>query len=140
VAGARSILNDINEGRVSIVKIAIWLTALTIINGVYGNMGNQATITFAKIYRYIMGDAIALKQPVLKAVNNPIIKEYLKHEANRLKRHVHAVLESLSSRGFLEHDKKHYRYIIKNTSILWYIAMNGNVNELYKTIARIITS
>jgi hypothetical protein len=54
VAGARSILNDINEGRVSIVKIAIWLTALTIINGVYGNMGNQATITFAKIYRYII--------------------------------------------------------------------------------------
>ena len=134
------ILREIAEGRVSLVKIAIWLTALTIINGVYGNMGSQAVVTFARIYRFINGEDVILKQPVLVALAHPTVQGYLRREVNRLKRHVHAVLESLANMGYLEYDGKRSRFIINNTTPLWYHAKRGDVYSLYKVITRIVLS
>ena len=133
------ILREIAEGRVSLIKIATWLTALTIINGVYGNMGNQAVVEFARIHRFINGRDVRLKQPVLLAVANPVVQVYLRREAGRLKHYVHAVLESLANLNYLERDGKHNRFVITSASPLWYYAQRGDVYNLYRVIMRIVS-
>ena len=71
-------------------KLAVWLTALTIINSVYGNRGNQAVVSFSKIQKYIEGGGIRLKKPVRDAFSNPTLSEYIR--SSRLKYHVHLII------------------------------------------------
>jgi hypothetical protein len=118
------------------VKLAVRLTALTIINSVYGNRGNQAVVTFSRIQKYIEGGGIRLKKPVREAFSNPTLSEYIR--SSRVKFHVHLILRMLASNGFLEHDKRHSRFIITNVSPLWKLAQSGDVNELYEVIMRIV--
>jgi len=120
------------------VKLAVRLTALTIINSVYGNRGNQAVVSFAKIQKYIEGGGIRLKKPVKEAVSNPVLSEYIRSEGSRVKFHVHLVLRMLASNGFLMHDKRHSRFIITNVSPLWEPAKTGDVSELYEVIMRVV--
>jgi hypothetical protein len=120
------------------VKMAVWLATLTIINSVYGNRGNQAVVTFTRIQRFIMGEGVKLKKPVKEAVSNPVLSEYIRSEGSRVKFHVHLVLRMLASNGFLEHDKRHGRFIITRISPLWEPAQSGDVSELYKVIMRVV--
>ena len=133
------ILREIAEGRVSLIKIATWLTALTIINGVYGNMGNQAVVEFARIHRFINGRGVRLKRPVLLVVANPVVYGYLRREANRLKHYVHAVLESLVNVGYLERDGRRGRFVVTSVSPLWYYAQRGDAYTLYRVIRRVVS-
>jgi len=98
-------------------KLAVWLTALTIINSVYGNRGNQAVVSFTRIQKYIEGGGIRLKKPVRDAFNDPTLSGFIR--GSRVKYHVHLVLRMLASNGFLEHDKRHGRFIITRISPLW---------------------
>ena len=117
-------------------KLAVRLTALTIINSVYGNRGNQAVVTFSRIQKYIEGGGIRLKKPVREAFSNPTLSEYIR--SSRVKYHVHLVLRRLASNGFLVHDKRHGRFIITSVSPLWELAQSGDVNELYEVIMRVV--
>jgi hypothetical protein len=118
-------------------KTAVWLTALTIINSVYGNRGNQAVVSFSRIQKYIEGGGIRLKKPVRDAFSDPTLSEYIR--SSRVKYHVHLILRRLSTYGFLEHDKRHCRFIITSISPLWEPAYSGNVSELYEVIMRVVT-
>jgi len=118
------------------IKTAVWLTALTIINGVYGNRGNQAVVSFTRIQKYIEGGGIRLKKPVRDAFNDPTLSGFIR--GSRVKYHVHLVLRMLASNGFLEHDKRHSRFIITSASPLWELAQSGDVNELYEVIMRVV--
>ena len=118
------------------VKLAVRLTALTIINSVYGNRGNQAVVSFTRIQKYIEGGGIRLKKPVRDAFSNPTLSEYIR--SSRVKYHVHLVLRRLASNGFLMHDKRHGRFIITSISPLWEPAYSGNVGELYRIIMRVV--
>jgi len=118
------------------VKLAVRLTVLTITNSVYGNRGNQAVVSFTKIQKYIENGGIRLKKPVREAVSNPVLSEYIR--SSRVKYHVNMVLRMLASYGFLEHDKRHCRFIITRVSPLWEPAYSGNVSELYEVIMRIV--
>jgi len=118
------------------IKTAVWLTALTIINGVYGNRGNQAVVSFTRIQKYIEGGGIRLKKPVRDAFNDPTLSGFIR--GSRVKYHVHLVLRMLASNGFLVHDKRHGRFIITRISPLWEPAYSGNVNELYEVIMRVV--
>jgi hypothetical protein len=117
-------------------KTTAWLTALTIINSVYGNRGNQAVVSFTRIQKYIENGGIRLKKPVRVAFSNPTLSGFIR--SSRVKYHVHLVLRMLSSYGFLEHDKRHGRFIITSVSPLWEPAQSGNVNELYEVIMRVV--
>jgi len=119
------------------VKLAVRLTALTIINSVYGNRGNQAVVSFTRIQKYIEDGGIRLKKPVRNAINDPILIGFIR--SSRAKYHVHLVLRMLASNGFLVHDKRHGRFIITSISPLWEPAYSGNVSELYEVIMRIVT-
>jgi len=118
------------------IKTAVWLTALTIINGVYGNRGNQAVVSFTRIQKYIEGGGIRLKKPVRDAFNDPTLSGFIR--GSRVKYHVHLVLRMLASNGFLVHDKRHGRFIITSASPLWELAQSGDVNELYEVIMRVV--
>jgi hypothetical protein len=118
------------------IKTAVWLTALTIINGVYGNRGNQAVVSFSKIQKYIEGGGIRLKKPVRDAFSNPTLSGFIR--SSRVKYHVHLVLRRLASNGFLMHDKRHGRFIITSVSPLWEPAQSGDVSELYEVIMRVV--
>jgi hypothetical protein len=118
------------------IKTAVWLTALTITNSVYGNRGNQAVVSFTRIQKYIENGGIRLKKPVRDAFSNPVLSEYIR--GSRVKYHVHLVLRRLASNGFLMHDKRHGRFIITSISPLWEPAYSGNVNELYEVIMRVV--
>jgi len=117
-------------------KLAVWLTALTIINSVYGNRGNQAVVSFTRIQKYIEGGGIRLKKPVRDAFSDPTLSGFIR--GSRVKYHVHLVLRMLASNGFLEHDKRHSRFIITSASPLWELAQSGDVNELYEVIMRVV--
>jgi hypothetical protein len=117
-------------------KLAVWLTALTITNSVYGNRGNQAVVSFTRIQKYIEGGGIRLKKPVRDAFSDPVLSGFIR--SSRVKYHVHLVLRMLASNGFLEHDKRHGRFIITRISPLWEPAKTGNVSELYEVIMRIV--
>jgi hypothetical protein len=117
-------------------KTAVRLTALTIINSVYGNRGNQAVVSFTRIQKYIEGGGIRLKKPVRDAFSDPVLSGFIR--SSRVKYHVHLVLRMLASNGFLEHDKRHGRFIITRISPLWEPAKTGNVSELYEVIMRIV--
>jgi len=117
-------------------KTAVWLTALTITNSVYGNRGNQAVVSFTRIQKYIEGGGIRLKKPVRDAFNDPTLSGFIR--GSRVKYHVHLVLRMLASNGFLEHDKRHSRFIITSASPLWELAQSGDVNELYEVIMRVV--
>jgi hypothetical protein len=117
-------------------KTAVWLTALTIINSVYGNRGNQAVVSFTRIQKYIENGGIRLKKPVKDAFSDPTLSGFIR--SSRVKYHVHLVLRMLASNGFLEHDKRHGRFIITSVSPLWEPAQSGNVNELYEVIMRVV--
>jgi hypothetical protein len=119
------------------IKTTAWLTALTIINSVYGNRGNQAVVSFSKIQKYIEGGGIRLKKPVKEAISDPILNGFIR--GSRARYHVHLILRILASIGFLEHDKRHSRFIITNVSPLWEPAQTGNVSELYGIIMRVVT-
>ena len=118
-------------------KLAVWLTALTIINSVYGNRGNQAVVSFTRIQKYIEGGGIRLKKPVRDAFSNPTLSGFIR--SSRVKYHVHLILRRLASNGFLVHDKRHGRFIITSVSPLWEPAQSGNVGELYEVIMRVVT-
>jgi len=118
------------------VKLAVRLTALTIINSVYGNRGNQAVVSFTRIQKYIEGGGIRLKKPVRDAFSDPVLSEYIR--GSRVKYHVHLILRRLASNGFLMHDKRHGRFIITRISPLWEPAKTGNVSELYRIIMRVV--
>ena len=118
------------------IKTAVWLTALTIINSVYGNRGNQAVVSFSKIQKYIEGGGIRLKKPVRDAFSNPTLSGFIR--SSRVKYHVHLVLRRLASNGFLMHDKRHGRFIITSVSPLWEPAQSGDVSELYEVIMRVV--
>jgi hypothetical protein len=117
-------------------KTAVWLTALTITNSVYGNRGNQAVVSFTRIQKYIEDGGIRLKKPVKDAFSDPTLSGFIR--SSRVKYHVHLVLRMLASYGFLEHDKRHGRFIITSISPLWEPAYSGNVSELYEVIMRIV--
>jgi len=117
-------------------KLAVWLTALTIINSVYGNRGSQAVVSFTRIQKYIEGGGIRLKKPVRDAFSNPTLSGFIR--SSGVKYHVHLVLRMLASNGFLEHDKRHSRFIITSASPLWELAQSGDVNELYEVIMRVV--
>jgi hypothetical protein len=119
------------------VKLAVRLTALTIINSVYGNRGNQAVVTFTRIQKYIEGGGIRLKKPVRDAFSDPVLSGFIR--GSRVKYHVHLILRRLASNGFLVHDKRHGRFIITSVSPLWEPAQSGNVGELYEVIMRVVT-
>jgi len=119
-----------------IVKLAVRLTALTIINSVYGNRGNQAVVSFTRIQKYIEGGGIRLKKPVRDAFSDPVLSGFIR--GSRVKYHVHLVLRRLASNGFLVHDKRHGRFIITSISPLWEPAYSGNVGELYEVIMRVV--
>ena len=118
------------------IKTAVWLTALTIINGVYGNRGNQAVVSFSRIQKYIEGGGIRLKKPVRDAFSDPVLSGFIR--GSRVKYHVHLILRRLASNGFLMHDKRHSRFIITSISPLWEPAYSGNVGELYRIIMRVV--
>jgi len=103
-------------------KLAVWLTALTIINSVYGNRGSQAVVSFTRIQKYIEGGGIRLKKPVRDAFSNPTLSGFIR--SSGVKYHVHLVLRMLASNGFLVHDKRHGRFIITSASPLWELAQN----------------
>ena len=117
-------------------KLAVRLTALTIINSVYGNRGNQAVVSFTRIQKYIEGGGIRLKKPVRDAFSDPVLSGFIR--SSRVKFHVHLILRMLASNGFLEHDKRHRRFIITRISPLWEPAQSGDVNELYEVIMRVV--
>jgi len=117
-------------------KTAVWLTALTIINSVYGNRGNQAVVSFTRIQKYIEDGGIRLKKPVREAFSNPTLSGFIR--GSSVKYHVHLILRMLSTYGFLEHDKRHGRFIITSISPLWEPAYSGNVSELYEVIMRVV--
>ena len=119
-------------------KLAVRLTALTIINSVYGNRGNQAVVTFTRIQKYIEGGGIRLKKPVREAFSDPTLSGFIRSGGSRVKYHVHLILRRLASNGFLEHDKRHCRFIITSASPLWEPAYSGNVGELYEVIMRVV--
>ena len=118
------------------VKLAVRLTVLTIINSVYGNRGNQAVVSFSRIQKYIEGGGIRLKKPVRDAFSDPVLSGFIR--GSGVKYHVHLVLRTLASNGFLMHDKRHGRFIITSISPLWEPAYSGNVGELYKIIMRVV--
>ena len=106
------------------VKLTVRLTALTIINSVYGNRGNQAVVSFTRIQKYIEGGGIRLKKPVRDAFSDPVLIGFIR--GSRVKYHVHLVLRMLASNGFLVHDKRHGRFIITSISPLWELAQSGD--------------
>ena len=118
------------------IKTAVQLAVLAIINSVYGNRGNQAVVSFSKIQKYIENRGIRLKKPVKDAFSDPILSGFIR--SSRVKYHVHLVLRMLASNGFLEHDKRHCRFIITSVSPLWEPAKTGDVGELYGIIMRIV--
>jgi len=120
------------------IKTAVQLAVLTIINSVYENRGNQAVVSFSKIQKYVENGGIRLKKPVRDAVSDPILSGFIRSEGSRVKYHVHLILRMLASNGFLEHDKRHSRFIITNVSPLWEPAQSGDVGELYEVVMRIV--